>query len=206
MSKPKVLQSIENLEISKAPLESPAFTGAISSTNVAYAEVGEWADNNTYDEDRIGYFVSIDTSSSGTTMVKSTSISDVRGVTVSTPAFSGNYSRDKFDSEGKLLKQYDYVSVIGIVSVIDDGTCVVNERCMPNDEGIATPSTNNLGYQVIDRIDDNHILIALEPGADMIQRVKTDMESKAPMYTYGTSALAAGSSRLATGKLHFVYE
>ena len=31
-------------------------------------------------------------------------------------------------------------------------------------------------------------------------------ESKAPMYTYGTTDLTAGSSPLATGQLHFVYE
>lgn len=35
---------------------------------------------------------------------------------------------------------------------------------------------------------------------------KPNMESKAPMYTYSTSDIAAGSSRLETGKLYFVYE
>ena len=36
--------------------------------------------------------------------------------------------------------------------------------------------------------------------------VDTSAATKAPMYTYGTEDLVAGSSTLATGKLYFVYE
>lgn len=147
-------------------------TGTVISQNADYAEVGQWVDGNVDNEDRIGYFVSIDNDTAGTTMVKATSNSDVRGVTVEAPAFSGNCSADKFDSNGKLLKQYSYVAVMGLVSVIDNGRCTINERCMPDDNGTAIPSTNNMGYQVIDRIDDTHILVAVEPGADMLNRIK----------------------------------
>ena len=152
-----------------------ASNGTVLSQNADYAEVGQWADGNPNNENRIGYFVSIDDTQAGTTMVKATSTKDVRGVVVTAPAFSGNCSADKFDSNGNLLKQYAYVAVMGLVSVIDNGTCTINERCMPNDSGTAVPSSNNLGYQVIDRIDDTHILIAVEPGADMIQRIRTDV-------------------------------
>lgn len=157
----------------------------ITSTNADYAEVGKWADGNPDNEDRIGYFVAIDNSSPGTTMVKATSTMDIRGVTVTAPAFSGGVTQDKLDSEGNLLPQYGYVAVMGLVVVIDNGKCEINGRCMPNDEGIAVPNTNNLGYQVIDRIDSTHILIAVEPSADMIQRIKTDMESKADLDSSG---------------------
>lgn len=146
--------------------------GTIISPNNNYAEVGEWADGNTDDEYRIGYFVSI----AGTTMVKSKSTSDVRGVTVLAPAFSDNCPKDKFDTDGNLLKKYNYVATMGLVSVVDNGTCTINERCMPDDNGCAIPSTNNMGYKVIDRIDDTHILIVLEPTTDMIQRIKTDID------------------------------
>lgn len=152
-----------------------ASNGTVLSQNADYAEVGQWADGNPNNENRIGYFVAIDDTQAGTTMVKATSTKDVRGVVVTAPAFSGNCSADKFDSNGNLLKQYAYVAVMGLVSVIDNGTCTINERCMPNDSGTAVPSTNNLGYHVIDRIDDTHILIAVEPGADMIQRIRTDV-------------------------------
>lgn len=152
-----------------------ATNGTVLSQNADYAEVGQWADGNPNSENRIGYFVSIDDTQAGTTMVKATSTKDVRGVVVTAPAFSGNCSADKFDSNGNLLKQYAYVAVMGLVSVIDNGTCTINERCMPNDSGTAVPSSNNLGYQVIDRIDDTHILIAVEPGADMIQRIRTNV-------------------------------
>lgn len=151
--------------------------GTVLSQNADYAEVGQWFDGNTSDEDRIGYFVAIDNSSAGATMVKATSTADIRGVTVTSPAFSGNCSSDKFDEDGNLLKQYDYVAVMGLVSVIDNGKCVVNARCMPNDSGIAVPSSTNLGYQVVDRIDTTHILIALEPEADMVKRIKDDITS-----------------------------
>lgn len=158
--------------------------GTIISQNADYAEVGEWVDGNPDSEDRIGYFVAVDTGTSDITIGKATSTSDVRGVTVSTPAFSGNCSYDKFDDNGNLLKQYSYVAVMGIVPVIDNGTCTVNGRCMPSDDGTAIPSDNNLGYHVIDRIDDIHILITVEPGADMIQRIKNDIKNTSiPSYT-----------------------
>lgn len=158
-----------------------ASNGTVLSQNADYAEVGEWADGNPNSENRIGYFVAIDDTQAGTTIIKATSTKDVRGVVVTAPAFSGNCSADKFDSNGNLLKQYAYVAVMGLVSVIDNGTCTINERCMPNDSGTAVPSSNNLGYQVIDRIDDTHILIAVEPSADMIQRIKMDMGNKADL-------------------------
>ena len=163
--------------------------GTMLSQNADYAEVGEWADGNLADEDRIGYFVTIDDTTAGTTMVKAKSTSDVRGVTVTAPAFSGNCSDDKYNSNGNLLKQYDYVAVMGVVSVIDNGKCTVNGRCMPNDSGTAVPSPNNMGYQVIDRIDSTHVLIAVEPEADMMVRIKSDvgeLQKQLPVFTYGT--------------------
>lgn len=48
---------------------------------------------------------------------------------------------------------------------------------MPSDDGTAIPSDNNMGYAVLERVDNKHVLIAVEPGADMIQRVKTDVEA-----------------------------
>ena len=149
--------------------------GTVISQNGNYAEIGKWSDNNVFDEYRIGYFVTIDDSESGITITKATSTKAVRGVTVSAPAFSGNASSDKFDDDENLLKPYEFVAVMGLVSVIDNGTCIVNDRCMPSDDGTAIPSSNNIGYQIVDRIDETHILIALEPGTDMIQRIKNDL-------------------------------
>ena len=39
-----------------------------------------------------------------------------------------------------------------------------------------------------------------------VTTAQTTAESKAPMYTYGTDDLTAGTSPLTTGQLHFVYE
>lgn len=149
--------------------------GTVVSENADFAEVGEWSDGNPNNEDRIGYFVSVDTSEPGKTMVKATSSSDVRGVTMLHPAFAGNASADKYDTDGNLMKQYAYVGFSGFVPVIDNGTCTVNGRCMPADDGTAVPSSNNLGYQVIERIDSTHVLVLVEPQADMMVRIKEDV-------------------------------
>lgn len=149
--------------------------GTVVSENDDFAEVGEWSDGNTNNEDRIGYFVSVDTSEPGKTMVKATSSSDVRGITMMQPAFAGNVSADKYDTDGNLMKQYDYVGFAGFVPVIDNGTCEVNGHCMPADDGTAVPSSNNLGYQVIERIDSTHVLVLVEPQADMMVRIKEDV-------------------------------
>ena len=168
--------------------------GTVSSGNADYAEVGEWIDGNPDNENRIGYFVCIDNNTAGTTMRKATSSDDVRGVTVTSPAFAGGCSSDKYvntessdsdadpdaDSRADLLPQYDYVAVMGIVSVIDDGTCVINGRCMPNDSGIAVPVSGDYGYQVVDRIDDTHVLIVVEPGTDFQYNLSRKIENTLP--------------------------
>ena len=157
--------------------------GTVSSGNADYAEVCEWVDGNTSNENRIGYFVCVDNATAGTKIRKATASDDIRGVTVTAPAFAGGCSPDKFDSSGALLAKYDYVAVMGIVSVIDDGTCVVNGRCMPNSSGIATKVAGNYGYQVIERVDNTHILVAVEPGTDFQFRVKNYVDSKRVGYT-----------------------
>lgn len=150
--------------------------GIIHSPNADYAEIGEWADGNPGNENRVGYFVCVDKTTAGITMTKAKADSDVRGVTMLHPGFSGNAGPDKFDSKGELLPQYNYVGFVGFIPVIDNGRCRINDRCMPSDDGTAVPSSNNLGYQVIDRVDSNRVLILVEPQADMIQRIKVDMD------------------------------
>jgi hypothetical protein len=152
-------------------------TGTIISGNADYAEVGEWEDGNPDAEDRLGYFVAIAAVEDNTIKIrKATSEDDVKGVTVFNPAFSGNAAAEKYISDGVLYPQYSYVGLMGIVSVIDNGTCTVGGRCMPANDGTAVPSSNNMGYGVLERIDASHVLIAVEPGADMIQRIKTDIK------------------------------
>ena len=147
--------------------------GTVVSQNADFAEVAEWADGNPDNEDRTGYFVCSNVPVDGIVMKKATSTDDVKGVTILAPAFAGNYSKDKVDSNGNLLPKYSYVAIIGFVPVIDNGTCSVGGRCMPDDNGCAIPSSNNMGYQVINRIDENRVLIIIEPNGDMVQRIKS---------------------------------
>ena len=149
--------------------------GTVVSSNADFAEVAMWSDKNPDNEDRLGYFVSVSKTEDGITITKATSTSGVRGVTISHPAFSANASDDKFENE-ELKKEYDYVAFAGFGTVIDNGTCTVNGRCMPDDNGCAVPSNNSMGYQVIERVDDTHVLILVEPNTDMLNRIKTDID------------------------------
>ena len=67
-----------------------------------------------------------------------------------------------YDSSQKYIPrsqrpEWSTVGMLGQLVVDDDGTCEVDGYCKPNDNGVATKS--EIGYRVIDRIDDTHILI-----------------------------------------------
>lgn len=151
--------------------------GTIVSQNADFAEVAEWWDGNPTNEDRTGYFVCANVPVDGVVMKKATSTDDVKGVSILAPAFAGNYTKDKLDANGNLLPKYSYVAIIGFVPVIDNGTCEVGGRCMPDDNGCAIPSSNSMGYQVVNRIDANRVLIIIEPNGDMVQRIKTKVNN-----------------------------
>lgn len=150
-------------------------SGTVVSQFADYSEVAEWPDGNIDGEDRIGYFVSADICATGISMQKATSTSDVRGVTMRNPGFAANASPDKFDSNGQLLPKYNYVAFAGFVPVIDNGRCDVRGKCVSDDDGTAIPSPNDMGYQVLERIDETHVLILVEPQADALVRIKSDM-------------------------------
>ena len=176
--------------------------GTVVSQNADFAEVAEWADGNPNNEDRTGYFVCANVPLNGIVMKKATSLDDVKGVSILAPAFAGNYTKDKLDSEGNLLPKYSYVAILGFVPVIDNGTCTVGGRCMPDDNGCAVPSSNSMGYQVVNRIDANRVLIIIEPNGDMVQRVKTkinkleeDVNNLAPDQTYNPESENAQSGK-----------
>lgn len=162
-------------DIQDAILGTKTANGTVVSQNADFAEVAEWADGNPSKEDRTGYFVCANVPLDGIVMRKATSIDDVKGVSIQSPAFAGNYTKDKLDSEGNLLPKYSFVAILGFVPVIDNGTCTVGGRCMPDDNGCAVPSSNSMGYQVVNRIDENRVLIIIEPNGDMVQRIKSDV-------------------------------
>jgi len=148
--------------------------GVVQSENADYAEVAEWSDGNPNGEDRIGYFVCVDVDAPGINIKKAGTFDNVRGVTMKSPAFSANCTPDKFDENGNLLPQFNYVGFAGFIPVIDNGTCTVGSYCMPGEDGTAIPSVDVCGYQVIERIDDSHVLILVEPGADAHVRMKIE--------------------------------
>lgn len=157
--------------------------GTVTSGNVDYAEVGEWADGNTDSEDRVGYFIGFDPNNPGKIMRKGTANDDITGVTVFAPAFAGNCSSDKFDSNGALLPKYSYVVTTGIVSVIDNGTCTVGNRCMATSDGTAGPVDGNHGYLVMGRVDASHVIIFVDPSVTAQYKVKNYIDGKHKIFT-----------------------
>lgn len=167
------IEMLSNPVAKKAVSSMKTANGTVVSQNADFAEVAEWADGNPNNEDRTGYFVCANVPVDGIIMRKATSADDVKGVSILAPAFAGNYTKDKLDSNGNLLPKYSYVAIIGFVPVRDNGTCTVGGRCMPDDNGCAIPSSNNMGYQVVNRVDENRVLIIIEPNGDMVQRIKS---------------------------------
>ena len=167
-----------SVNITPANIGIETKSGTVTSQNADYAEVGEWADGNPDADDRIGYFVCVDLDNPGIIMKKATANDVVRGVTVAAPAFSGNCAKEKYDAEGNLLPRYNYVAVMGIVPVIDNGTCTVGGRCMPASDSTAAPVSGDYGYQVMERVDSTHVLIAVEPGADAQYKFKSYVDGK----------------------------
>lgn len=158
----------------------------VVSKNDDYGEVMAWADDNPEAEDRAGYFVCFDHDSEGFTVKKAGVDDDVRGVSITNPAFASNVTPDKYDDKGLLLPKYTYIGWTGFVPIIDKGRCTAGGRCMPDSDGTAKPSSNNMGYQVIERIDDSRVLILVEPQGDMIQRIRTDITDINKMLDYLT--------------------
>lgn len=210
----------DNAEQARVNLGITTSSNTIISQNFDYAEVYEWDDGNPSNEDRTGYFVTIKESdgddTTRITIVKAKSTSDIVGVVVAHPAFSCNCTNDKFDENGELLKQYSYVAIMGVASVIDNGGCEINGNCMSTNDGTAVPSSNNIGYHIVGRVDSSHILIVVKPCADMIMRIKDDIinlqnnksdkihKHSADDITSGVLSIERGgtSSDTAVGALH----
>lgn len=166
MSEPKILKVVTGLKTNGT---------TINSKGTDYAVIGKWADGNTSNQNRLGLFVKLDNLTEGMTMSIAGPDDSVRGVITSTPAFCENAQSEYFNDDGTLKTGYDYVGVLGVVTVLDDGTLEENDYCIPNSEGKAVKVDSTHGYQVIDRVDSTHVRIIVEPGADSDYRVSKDL-------------------------------
>lgn len=66
--------------------------------------------------------------------------------------------------ERKYRKEWDYVGMLGILPVRDDGTCLTGQFCKCDKDGIATLATERTSdtFMVIERISDNIISVILK--------------------------------------------
>lgn len=135
-----------------------------------YAEVGEWEDGNPKGEDRLYRFVTL--KGNGRRMAIANSTDQIAGVTNNKAAFVGN--AEGYDESDKTK---NIIGIIGVVPVkTKDSTIQVNDRVMSDDDGYAVKSANNLGYRVLEVLEDGKLEIVVSVNTDMIQRIKTDMD------------------------------
>ena len=160
--------------VAKSVNITPASIGAVSTANGAvvsngsdYAICFQWSDGNPNKDVRTNRFVRL--TDGGNKISLATSSADICGVTTDSAAFVENY--------GVASDSTTLVCVLGVVTVIDNGTCTVGNTCMSDDNGYATPSSNNMGYRVMERVDDTKVKIAVKPNDDMVQRIKADIVS-----------------------------
>ena len=183
--------TVETIFISVIPRKRPAdyiytnemfvrsVNGSVVAENSGISEVAAWADGNTNNQDRIGYFVSIsyDTYNKSLIVNKATSINDVYGVAVDKAGIALNCDESKLDNDGDLMLKYAYVCTSGFATVIDNGKCTVGQMCVPNSLGTAVASDDSVGYKVVSRIDDRHVLIFVDPCMQAINNFQGNVDN-----------------------------
>lgn len=81
-------------------------------------------------------------------------------MTLSEPMINPEYDENLKYVKREERKEWDAVGTHGKLYVRDDGTCVAGSFCMPNDNGVATISSD--GFYVMERVSDNVIRIYMK--------------------------------------------
>ena len=132
-----------------------------------YAEYFEWEDGNPNNEDRTCLFVSI---VHGTRKIKKAMTDeDILGIVSLDASIIGNA---RFKDNVK----YSAIGMTGVMKVRDNGLCEIGDYIIPGDNGLAIPSKNTAGYKVTARYNSEIIEVLLAHDAEMISRIKTDIE------------------------------
>lgn len=161
-------------------------TKAYAATGADIAHNMEWLDENPNNEDRRGLFVTtvgkkirvanssddyiLGVISATPSLICNANTDDWRGKYV-TDEYGARVMRDgayilsdEFDESldddyANCLERPEKANVghSGIVIARDDGTCVVDGYCLPNDNGVATKAET--GYRVLERLSENRIQI-----------------------------------------------
>ena len=108
------------------------------------------------------------------------------------------FSRTAEENLGGAL-MLDLVDVLSDNTVYEDTTPLAVLEGITNDRAAYINSKGHLASSKVTSTELGYL-------SGVTSAVQTQLDSKAPAYTYGTTDLAAGSSTLATGTLYFVYE
>lgn len=164
--------------------------GAFNTSGADYAEyIKPWFDDNPNNEDRVGYFVTIKDGK-----LRFAGADDyIVGITSGNPSIVGNgdedwlgrWQRDEFDRiimedghfkanpdydpsikyvERKNRPEWDYVGMIGVLPLCDDGTCVPGGFAKCGAGGIATAADEwecHKTFFVIERISENVVKVEM---------------------------------------------
>ena len=65
--------------------------------------------------------------------------------------------------ERKYRKEWDYVGMLGVLPVRDDGTCIPGQFCKCGQNGIATSAAEKefFTYMVLERVRDNVVTVIM---------------------------------------------
>lgn len=191
--------SFATIEHSHQTDEISGLNGALSilggtreyySSGGGIAEFREWKDGNPEMESRIGYFVSLVNDLNNEYIdFCNADATDVYGVTVSSSGICGyQYSdydmlKSKSNNKANGNKPFDKVCLLGTVRVRfgDDAefdTLKIGDYVVPDINGCAKKSTNNIGYKVVMKEPAgmgnnawNRVAITLVPQNDNVSRV-----------------------------------
>lgn len=118
----------------------------IEALNIVYsnergnADFYLWSDENIFEENRVGYFVTV---CDDMHRIKICNGTDIYGVVVDSAAFIGGQSEEPRDYK------YGLVAYTGIVMVRCELNVAVGDFVISNQYGYARKSSNNYGYKVI---------------------------------------------------------
>lgn len=165
---PKHVKNITEEDIARWNNINTEIPETLYALGADYAEYFEWEDGNPDNEDRTSLFVSI---VYGTRKIKKAMEGeDILGITSIDASVIGN-------ARYKDEKTYSAVGMTGVMRVKDNGTCQVGDYVVPANNGLAMPSGNDAGYKVTARYSEDLIEVLMAHDAELISRIKTDINN-----------------------------
>lgn len=131
-----------------------------------------------------------------------TGATDAETARLNIGAAAAEHEHPQYLTQHQSLAEYAKTSELATVAKSGSYNDLANKPTIPTVPTNVSAFTNDAGY--LTAVPSEYVTDSELTAKDYA--TKTELETKAPAYTYGTADLTAGSSSLETGKLYFVYE